>query len=193
MIGAKREYDPESRRRLERHQEIDKSVRAGLPRSRSAAPRTGPQSAGFPSCRPADRSGSHRPSRSGPRRRRASAVLRTGGRAAEPLSRFGHAALQPSIGSRPGRMTTTCHSRLSGSRPASVGQLAAAKRGNESSQGKRGLAGAAVCDDGDQPVPPELVDKLGDLLVAAEEAIRVALRSSTLRPTKGLSRATLFR
>ena len=83
---------------------------------------------------------------------------------------------KPSIGSRPRAHDDNVPQPVIGLAARHVGELAAAKGRDEPGLGERGLAGAAVRDDGDQPVLLELVDEHGDLLVAAEEPIRIRFR-----------------
>ena len=78
-----------------------------------------------------------------------------------------------STGSRRGRMTTTCHRRRSGSRPAVSASAPPRKTGIKSSLSKRGLARATVRHHRDQPMPLQLGDKLDDLIVATKEPIRI--------------------
>jgi hypothetical protein len=106
-------------------------------------------------------------------------------RAAEPLGRLGHAALEAFDRIAAGAHDDDVPEPVVGLAAGQFGELAAAKRRDETSLRERGLAGAAVRHDGDQAVRFELVDELADLLVAAEEPIRVRF-GHRLEPDEGV-------
>ena len=106
-------------------------------------------------------------------------------RAAEPLGRLGHTALEALDRIAAGSHDDDVPEPVVGLAAGHFGELAAAKRRDEASLRERGLAGAAVRHDGDQAVRLELVDELADLLVAAEEPIRIRF-GHRLEPDEGI-------
>ena len=106
-------------------------------------------------------------------------------RAAEPLGRLGHTALEALDRIAAGSHDDDVPEPVVGLAAGHFGELAAAKRRDEASLRERGLARAAVRHDGDQAVRLELVNELADLLVAAEEPVRIRF-GHRLEPDEGV-------
>src|SRR5688572_22009484 len=94
----------------------------------------------------------------------------------EPFRRFGYAAFQALNRIAAGTHDDDMPYAIVRLAACGIGEFPAAKGGNKPGLGERRLAGTAVRDDRDQPMPLQLRDKLGDLILSAEESIRIRFR-----------------
>ena len=191
MIGTQGEHDPKAAGGLERHEKIDERSALGFSCFGQKLLELIHDQQGF---RPADRQiaangigGLARIRGVDPLAQGRALVRGRPSRSAASVT----PRLNPSIGSRRGRMTTTCHSRSSGSRPA-VSESAPPR--------KAGMSPACASDDLPAPLSATIAISRCCFNMATSSAIsslRPKKRSASasviaLRPTKGLSSTTVF-
>ena len=98
------------------------------------------------------------------------------GSPSESFSRFGHPPFQALDGVPAGAHDDDLPQPVIRLAARRVGEYSAAKSRNEPGLSERGLARAAIRYDCDQPMAPEFVDKLGNLLTSPKKSICIRFR-----------------